>query len=587
MSTNSPVEEKEKKSKRPQGPNIFGILKPYRNWVFLLIGLALASNITNLFIPKTIGQGIDAFVHGTLDKDALMLKFIFMAVAILIFTALQNIVQTYTSERVARDLRGQLAAKISRQSYSSIQELTPARLLTNLTSDMDAIKMFVSMAIVSIVSSLCLIIGASILLISIDWKLALAVLTIIPLIGVSFFYIFSKIGSLFKVSQGVIDKLNKVINESILGSSLIRVLNSQTDEYNKFIVVNGEAKDVGLKILRLFSSLIPVVIFISNMALLIILALGGKFVINGDMTLGSMSAFLSYVGLLIFPIIMLGFMSNLIARSSASYARIAEVLSRPELPPTGTLTTSLHGDVVVENLSLELNKKPVLKEVSFAVPAGTKTAIIGPTAAGKTQLLYVLTGLLPANSGKILFDGQSLETYNPESLHEQIGFVFQDSIIFNLSVRENIAFSDTVQDADLQKAIETAELQDLIESLPEKLNTVISERGTTLSGGQKQRIMLARALALNPKILLLDDFTARVDSLTEKKILENIEKNYPGLTLISVTQKISSIEHYDQIVLLMEGEVLAKGTHDELTHSSTEYMQIYQSQRSTSHYEEV
>ena len=166
-----------------------------------------------------------------------------------------------------------------------------------------------------------------------------------------------------------------------------------------------------------------------------------------------------------------------------------------------------------------------------------------------------------------------------------MGFVFQDSILFNLTLRENIAFSKTVRDADLEKAIATAELKEFVDSLPQKLDTVVSERGTSLSGGQKQRIMLARALALNPKVLLLDDFTARVDTQTERKILENVHRNYPAITLISVTQKIASVEDYDQIVLLMEGEVLATGTHKQLMERSPEYVQIYDSQRSTSHYE--
>jgi len=226
-----------------------------------------------------------------------------------------------------------------------------------------------------------------------------------------------------------------------------------------------------------------------------------------------------------------------------------------------------------------------LKDISFSVKAGSKTAIIGPTAAGKTQLLYLLTGLLAPTSGEIYFDGRDINEYDKESLHSQVGFVFQDSSMFNLSLRENIAFSDTVKDENLKKAIETAELKDYIDALPKKLDTVISERGTSLSGGQKQRIMLARALALNPKVLLLDDFTARVDANTEGKILSNISKNYPGMTLVSVTQKISSIEHYDQIILLMEGELLAMGTHKKLMKSSPEYVQIFDSQRSTNQYE--
>jgi len=229
--------------------------------------------------------------------------------------------------------------------------------------------------------------------------------------------------------------------------------------------------------------------------------------------------------------------------------------------------------------------KSVLKGVSFAVPAGTKTAIIGPTAAGKTQLLYLLTGLLRPDSGQVEYDGRNIDEYQKIALHEQIGFVFQDSVIFSLTLRENIAFSKTVKDEDLEKAITTAELKDFVESLPNKLDTIVSERGSSLSGGQKQRIMLARALALNPRVLLLDDFTSRVDSTTERKILDNVQRNYPGITLLSVTQKIAPVEDYDQILLLMEGEVLASGTHQHLLDTSPEYVQIYDSQRSTSHYE--
>jgi len=179
----------------------------------------------------------------------------------------------------------------------------------------------------------------------------------------------------------------------------------------------------------------------------------------------------------------------------------------------------------------------------------------------------------------------SIDSYNSESFHSQVGFVFQDSIIFNMSIRENIAFSDIVTDESLEKAINTAELRDFIDALPDKLSTIVSERGSSLSGGQKQRIMLARALAINPKVLLLDDFTARVDTGTENKILANVQKNYPGLTLISVTQKIASVEHYDQIILMMQGEIIATGKHDELMHSSPEYVQIFDSQQSTSNYE--
>jgi len=289
--------------------------------------------------------------------------------------------------------------------------------------------------------------------------------------------------------------------------------------------------------------------------------------------------------MLIFPVMMIGFMSNIIASATASYGRIKQVLDEPPPVETGTVNTGIKGDILLIDICLSYGEKPILKNISISVAAGTKVAIIGPTAAGKSQLLYLLSNLIPPDSGSVEIDGLAIKNYSREVFHRHIGFVFQDSVIFNMSLRENIAFNDSVTDESLKKAVETAELSDFIESLPQKLETVVSERGTSLSGGQKQRIMLARALALNPKILLLDDFTSRVDRKTENKILCNIENNYPGLTLLSVTQKISPVKHFDQIILIMEGEIIATGRHKQLLEKSPEYNQIYNSQRSTHHYE--
>ena len=289
--------------------------------------------------------------------------------------------------------------------------------------------------------------------------------------------------------------------------------------------------------------------------------------------------------MLVFPIIVIGFMSNIIAQATVSYQRILEVLDAPLDTISGTLEKKLDGKVGLKNICLEYGGKPVLKNVSFTVGPGSQTAILGPTAAGKSQLFYLMTGLNAPDSGSIEFDGKDIGDYDKESLHSQIGFVFQDSILFNMSIRENIAYGKNTSEESLDKAIRTAELADFVENLPNKLETMVSERGTSLSGGQKQRIMLARALAMEPKILLLDDFTARVDRQTERIILCNIAQNYPGLTLVSITQKISAIKDFGLIVLLMEGEVVAAGKHEELLATCPEYVQIFNSQLSTSHYE--
>lgn len=575
------AEQKTKKKK----PSMFRLLRPYKWSIGGLVFLAVASSALGLTLPKIMSRSIDAYTNHAFVLNALVAEYGTMIAIIFILTYAQSIVQTYTSERVARDLREKLSDRISRQNYAFIEKITPAKLLTNLTSDVDAIKTFIALAIAALVSSIIIVVGAAILLFTIDWELALAVLTIVPVIGVLFYLVFSKVKALITKSREVIDWLNKVINESILGAALIRVLDSHQPEYEKFFSANSEAKNIGLQILKIFASMVPAIGFIANLAILIILALGGRFVIDGAISLGDFTAFNSYVGLLIFPVLIIGVMSSVIAQAAASYERIYEVLEAKEDDRHGSLKKDLAGDIEFKDVTLTFGEKPVLKNVSFKTKARSRTAIIGPTAAGKTQLLYLLIGLVKPSSGSVDYDGRSINSYDEQSLHQQVGFVFQDSIIFNLTLRENIAFSDTVQDADLEKAIGTAEMKDFITSLPEGLNTIVSERGSSLSGGQKQRIMLARALALNPRVLLLDDFTARVDNKTEQKILNNIIRNYPDITLVSVTQKISSVEKYDQIILLMEGEIIAAGTHDELLKTCPEYVQIYNSQKSTNQYE--
>jgi ATP-binding cassette, subfamily B, bacterial len=565
---------------KKKSPGISKLLRPYRGMIFLLIFFALLSNGINLVLPRIIASGIDAFPSHYVLRP-LLIKFLSAAVVIFIFTFLQSIIQTNTAERVARDLRARLASKISTQSYAYIEQANPSKLLTNLTADVDSVKTFISQAIVAVASSLIIIIGACIMLFSIDWKLASAIVVIIPIISAVFFYVSKKVRPIFIKGREVIDRLNKVINESILGAALIRVINSQQPEYEKFLVANTEAKSLGLSTLRLFAWLIPIIIFTATLGGITILALGGHFVIVNEMTLGNFAAFNSYLALLIFPIIMIGFMSNIIAQSTASYQRLSVVLELGDSRESGTITDPPKGNISLQGVSVIYGQKPVLKDISFEIESGSDTAIIGPTAAGKTQLLYLLTGLTSPTKGRIEFDGRDIQDYVKENFYSHVAFVLQDSIIFNMSIRENIAFSKLVTDVSLEKAIATAELAEFISSLPDGLNSVLSERGSNLSGGQKQRIMLARALAVDPKILLLDDFTARVDSSTEKKILSNVRRNYPGITVVSVTQKIASIENYDKVILLMEGELVAMGTHPELMAISPEYVQIFNSQQST------
>ncbi|MGE3726464.1 MAG: ABC transporter ATP-binding protein [Candidatus Sericytochromatia bacterium] len=564
---------------------LFALFKPYRGRIALLLLLTLFSNGLSLLLPTLIQQGIDAFSQGQSDFNALLLPFLLCSLGLFGLTSLQNALQVYTGEKAAKDLRNQLATAISQLSYPELARQNPAKMLTHLTSDIEALKVFVSQALSSILSSLVLIVGASALLLNIHWQLALVILTVLPLIALAFYLVFSRVKTLFRKSQEIIDGLNRVINESILGAALIRVLNAQKLSISRFETSNQAARSNSLNILKLFAALVPIVSFVAGLGSLGILLLGGHFVIEGSLSLGAFAAFNAYLGMVIFPIVMLGFMSNLIARASASYARISPLLHAEPVKAIPAQNHILTGDIQVRALSYQPAHRPVLNALNFQIKAGSRTAILGPTAAGKSSLLALLVGLLPADSGEISYGPHPLSEIAPADLYRQVGMVFQDSALFNLSLRDNIAFNREVSPAALHKALETAELLDFVETLPKGLDTLVSERGLNLSGGQKQRIILARALAIEPTILLLDDFTARVDARTEQRILGNLKQNYPHLTLISVTQKIEPIMDYDLILLLMEGQLLAQGRHTDLLHSSPEYSQIYQSQHSTQNFE--
>src|ERR1700743_1980279 len=302
------------KTKDPnKKPGISSLLKPYGGLLFTLVLFALFSNSVTLWLPKIIGHGIDdygrsVFMRTLFDINPTLIKFSAATFFVFIFSYLQSIIQTYASEKVARDLRTKLSFKISLQSSTAIDQLNPSKLLTNLTADVDSIKLFVSQALVSIVSSIFIIVGASVMLLTINWKLALCVIAIIPIIGITFAVVLKKVRVVFKQRFAVYDWLNKVINESILGSALIRVINSQKLEFDNFLKATTQARDMGLGIIRLFSGLIPVITFTANIATLVILALGGYFVMANTLSFRVFSAFNSYLVQLIFPIILIGFM---------------------------------------------------------------------------------------------------------------------------------------------------------------------------------------------------------------------------------------------------------------------------------------
>lgn len=542
------------------------LIKSYLFWVVIVLVLGLATNLLSLYVPKLSAGVID----GTQSTTLLFI----IAGAAFIIAVFQIYSSSYFSEKVALDLRERIIQKLKDQTYSYIGESTPGRLLTVATSDVDAVKNIFSQGLVTLLGAVVTLIGSAVFLLNINVRLGLYTIAVIPLLVLSFAFIFGNLARLFRAAQENLEKINAVINETIVGSALIRVLNSASYEISKFAEVNAKSREIGMGIVKSISALIPIITLIANITTMIIIWFGGKEVILKELTIGNFSAFLSYSAMFIWPLFVLSFVGTMISRGGVSLKRIDEVLNAEIKKNTGTVNKSIEGKIEFKNVSYGT----ILKNINFIIEPHTKTAIIGPTGGGKTQLFYLMSGLITPSEGDILIDGVPVQEYDQASLFSQIGLVFQDSIIFNTSLKENISLRG---EGAIEKALEVAELDELVKELPQGIDTVISERGTSLSGGQKQRLMLARALAVNPKILLLDDFTARVDITTEKSILQNINKEYSDITIISITQKVEPIKTYDHIIVLMEGELVGEGKHDELIAHSFEYQQIYQSQQTT------
>jgi len=559
---------------------LWPFLKPVIFGLLILLAIVIIANSLSLNLPKLNAKVIDLSLAG---NDSLLDRFLEPGLTVLAIMALavaQLILGSVLAEKVGLNIRKKVAEKISAQSFAYVNDITPGKLLTNLTSDVDAVKTLLSQGFVQIVAALVTFFGAVINLIKLNSQLALPVLAVFPILIIAFMLIFKNIGTFFVQAQEVIDRLNKVINENIVGAAVVRVLSGQNDQAAKFKTENDTSYDLGIKITSAFASLLPIIGAIANIAVIIVVYIGGNKVINGELSLGDYTAFYSYILTLIFPIVIVGFISNFIVRGLAAFGRINQVLVAPVLMPAGTITELPNAKIEIVDVSLKIGEKDVLKDISFDIKPGSRIGILGPTASGKSQLLYLLSGLVSPTTGKITIADKDLADYSPASLYKQLAIVFQDSIMFNTSIRENIRFDEKTTPEQIDKALRVSDLDGFVAKLPEGLDTIVSERGSTLSGGQKQRVTLARALAANPKILLLDDFTARVDIATEKKIFANIQKEYPELTLILVTQKTASVKDFDQILLLMEGELLAKGTHKELMAKSIEYAQIDKSQQS-------
>ena len=512
-------------------------------------------------------------------------------IAILVFAALRGLfafLQTYSAEKnsqsVAFDLRNDLYAKIQTLSFSYHDRNNTGQLMIRATDDVEKVRMFIGQGLLQLVSAVLLLTGTLIILFTTNARLALVTLWILP-VALILFMIFGIISRpLFSRVQQKLSALNTTLQENLAGIKVVKAFTREKSEQGKFQAQANDLMNQQLIIARLFSILFPITFLIASLGQATTTYAGGLQIVRGTLSLGQWQEFSLYLIYLFFPIAQFGFIITQLGQASASASRIFEILdAKNEVAdrPGAVTLPPVRGDIRFESVTFRYfgSQEPVLKDVSFEAKPGQTVALLGATGSGKTTIINLLPRFYDPSDGRITIDGYDLRQVTLDSLRSQIGIVLQDTTLFAGSIRENIAFGKP--EAGLEEVMEAAKAaaaHDFILSFPEGYDTLVGERGTTLSGGQKQRIAIARALLLDPRILILDDSTSSVDLATEAEIQDALDVLMKGRTSFVIAQRISTVMNADLILVLERGAVVACGQHADLLEESEIYAEIYSSQ---------
>jgi ATP-binding cassette subfamily B protein len=561
-------------------------LKRYWLWATgAFFSLVIASG-TRLAIPRLtqaiIDEGITAGQRGVIIGAAFAI--VGMAVAGSIFAFLQGILAARTAQGVAYDLRNELYKKIQSLSFSYHDRAQTGQLLTRATSDVEMVHRFVGMGVIHFVSAILMMCGSVALLILTDWQLALIMLFLMPLTFGIFGFFASRARPLFKKIQQRVADLNTVLQESLVGVRVVKAFAREPYEAQRYAQANRKLFDLNLVVGRLFAVGIPLIFLLSNLAQMAVYWIGGGQVIAEQISVGRVVAFTNYMMMAFFPMLMLGMIITMISQAGASAERVfeildakSEVVEKPDAVTLGDIT----GRISFEGVRFRYfgSGDMVLKDVNFVAEPGETIALLGATGSGKSTVINLIPRFYDVTGGRVRIDEQDVRDVTLESLRQQIGIVLQETTLFAGTIRENIAFGRL--EASLEEVIaaaEAAEAHDFITGFSEGYNTPVGERGVTLSGGQKQRIAIARALLLDPRILILDDATSNVDYETELRIQRALDRLMAGRTSFVIAQRIATVLNADQILVLDEGQIVARGQHRTLLRESPIYAEIYYSQ---------
>jgi ATP-binding cassette subfamily B protein len=560
---------------------LLSFLRSYRLSLAASMLLAVAAQASGIAIPWLTGRVIDDAIPQE-DTGELILLVVLVAVfglAKALFQVGRRFLAGKQSLGVEFDMRGALYGRLLRLSFRFFDTHQTGQLMSRATVDLQNVRFFLGYGLIFLTQHILTVVGVTAILFVIHWELALIALAITPVIvAVAWRYSHVSHPVLRDVQQRIAD-MTTVAEESIVGVNVIKAFAQERRQEEKFRGRTEAIFSQSVRATRQAALYLPLLSFLPLLAQAAVLMVGGRLVVDGRLSLGSFVAFNVYLLMLVFPLRMLGMWIGQIQRATASGERIFEVLDEPEeiherpgavaLPPGG-------GRIAFEGVTFGYDPdRPVLKDVDLVVEPGSVIALIGHTGSGKTTLTGLVPRFYDPQAGRVLVDGVDVRELTLASLRRAIGIVSQDPFLFSTTVRENIAFGAAgATDADVERAARAAQAHEFVDALPDGYDTVIGERGITLSGGQRQRLAIARALLVDPRILILDDATASVDASTEARIRLGLREVMKGRTTLIVAHRLSTISLAGEIVVVEHGRIAARGTADELRSSSPVYREI-------------
>ena len=550
----------------------------------------VAANAIWIQFPRAIGAAAHdlaiRITWGKIFDYAVVLLVITIAHGILLF--LMRWILIGISRDIEFDLRNDLFAHLEKQSASWFQEHRTGDIMARMTNDLSAVRMLLGPAIMYTANTVVFSAGALFFLLRISPFLTLTALAPLPVASVLIQVMGRKIHERFERLQAMFSDISAQAQENFSGARLVRAFAQEEAQIKSFEKSNQEYIRRALRLVRLMGMLWPTLEFMLGLAMVIALLVGGHEVLSHRIGFGQFVTFTMYMYMLTWPIIALGYVINLFERGTASVVRIHELLTaEPSIDDRGAMPgkePEIRGDVEFRDLRFAYpaeNGTPaeVLRGISLTIPAGSSLALVGPTGSGKSTLVSLIPRLYDAAPGMVLIDGRPVRAYTLAALHRAVGLVPQETFLFSTTIRENIAFgAEDATMAEIMQAAQVAHIQEEFEQFPHRFDTTVGERGLTLSGGQKQRTALARAIACDPRILILDDALASVDTYTEERILEGLRSVMAGRTTILISHRISTVRHADRIAVLVRGEIVELGSHEELLERNGYYAELYQKQ---------